>query len=269
MSEVDQGRGVLALILSALAVVAVAGGLAWFGSQQEKGQKAGDSEALESYTNTIGMVFVKLPEGRFTMGDNAPGRGPQREVRVGSIYMSVHEVTQAQWAAVMGHNPSEHKDPQRPVDQVTWLAAQAFLEELNRLEGTNRYRLPTEAEWEYAARAGSEQRFSFGDEPARLRQHGWVELKNGSRPVGLKMPNAWGLYDMYGNVWEWVQECWHEDYSDAPSDARLRSGGDCRYRVLRGGGWNSRTEDLGSSVRGSYLAHGEDMNNGFRVVLAR
>lgn len=270
MSEqVDNGRGSIVLIIAVVAVLAFAGGLAWMGMQQRGDQSSSTGAGLELITNSIGMQFVKLPEGSFTMGEDVPGRGPAREVRVGSIYMATHEVTQQQWMAVMGNNPSQHKDPRRPVDQVTWLMVQSFLEELNRIEGTNQYRLPTEAEWEYAARAGTQTRYFFGDSPSGIRRFAWVDLNNGTRPVGMKQPNPWGLFDVYGNVWEWVQECWHEDYSDAPATSRLRGGGDCTHRVLRGGGWNSTGEYAGSTVRGSYPVNGEDMNNGFRVVLAR
>jgi len=269
VEQVNDGRGSIALIVAVVAVLSVAGGLAWWGSQQGRDDATQSAVGLEVKTNSIGMQFVKLPEGRFIMGEDAPGRGPTREVSVGSIYMATHEVTQAQWMAVMGKNPSEYKDSLRPVEQVTWLAVQAFLEELNRIEGTNKYRLPTEAEWEYAARAGSEARYFFGDHSSSLRRFAWVGVSNGSRPVGMKQPNPWGLYDVYGNVWEWVQECWHDDYSGAPGNSRLWGGGDCSHRVLRGGGWNSQAEQVGSAVRGSYPVNGEDMNNGFRVVLAR
>ena len=265
----NKGSNPITLIAAVVAMLAVAGGLGWWGAQQGQKDVSQNTPALETVSNSIGMQLVKIPAGRFTMGEDVPGRGPLREVRVASYYMASHEVTQAQWMAVMGHNPSQFKDPRRPVEQVTWLAVQTFLEELNRLEGTNKYRLPTEAEWEYAARAGSETRYFFGEQASALRRFAWFGLNNGSRPVGSKQPNPWGLYDIYGNVWEWVQECWHDDYSDAPADSRLWGGGDCSHRVLRGGGWNTGAEYLGSAVRGSYPANGEDMNNGFRVVLGR
>ncbi len=265
----NKGGSSVILVVAVITMLGMAGGLGWWGAQQGQKDTSQNPQALEIVTNSVGMQLVKIPAGRFVMGEDTLGRGPQREVRVASYYMAVHEVTQAQWMAVMGDNPSEFKDSRRPVEQVTWLAVQAFLEELNRLEGTSKYRLPTEAEWEYAARAGSETRYFFGEQPSALRRFAWFGLGNGSRPVGSKQPNPWGLYDIYGNVWEWVQECWHDNYDGAPTDSRLWGGGDCSHRVLRGGGWNVGAEYLGSTVRGSYPVNGEDMNNGFRVVLGR
>ncbi len=270
MSEqVNEGRSPVTLIVAVMAILLLAGGLAWWGVQHRAQHAVAPDEGLEVLTNSLGMQLVKIPAGRFTMGEDKAGRGPQREVDVATFYISTHEVTQAQWMAVMGENPSNFPDPRRPVEQVTWLAVQSFLEELNRREGTNQYRLPTEAEWEYAARAGSDTRYFFGDEPASLRRYAWFGQSKSTRPVGEKAPNPWGLYDIYGNVWEWVQECWHDDYRDAPADGRLWGGGDCTHRTLRGGGWNGSADYQGSTVRGSYPVSGEDMNNGFRVVLAR
>ena len=266
-----EGQRALALVAGVVLVLVLAGGLAMIGFQQKSDQQqmAAPQQGLETISNSIGMQFVKLPAGRFMMGDESPSRGPVREVQVRSIYMATHEVTQAQWQAVMGFNPSSYKDPRRPVENITWLETQSFLEELNRLEGTNKYRLPSEAEWEYAARAGSEGTYFFGDDVSQLRRYAWfdAQARIGSTAVGQRQPNAWGLYDMYGNVWEWVQDCWHDDYTNAPPDSRVWGGGDCSLRVLRGGGWANQADYLGSTVRGSYEAKFEDNSNGFRVVL--
>ncbi len=268
--QVDsEGRQITRWGVAVLLVLAVAGGLATLSTQQDEQPQL--QKVFEVINNSIGMRLVKLPGGRFVMGDNAPGRAPAHDVDVGSFHIAAHEVTQAQWQAVMGFNPSHYKDPRRPVENVTWLETQSFLEELNRIEGTNKYRLPTEAEWEYAARAGSKGSYFFGDDVGQLSRYAWFDANSriGTQAVGRGQPNPWGLYDMYGNVWEWVQDCWHDDYNGAPSDSRVWSGGDCSQRVLRGGGWANRANYLGSTVRGTYEAKFEDNSNGFRVVLGR
>ncbi len=264
----DEQRTVIVLLVVVSAVLVLAGLITALGLwRQGAEQEVVVGQGLESVTNSIGMQLVGIPAGKFVMGEDALGRGPMREVQVAPFYMGAYEVTQAQWQAVMGFNPSEYQDPRRPVEQVTWLEVQTFLEELNRLEGTNKYRLPSEAEWEYAARAGSQGRYFFGVETGWLSRYAWFGATNGSRPVGSKRPNPWGLYDVYGNVWEWVQECWHDDYTGAPDDSRVWGGGDCSQRTLRGGGWSNGADYLGSTVRGSYRPRFEDVNNGFRVVM--
>jgi len=268
----SEGRRAIKLVVAVVLVLVFAGGLATLGFQQQsKAPVLEQQDGLEVVGNSIGMRLVKLPAGRFLMGDETPGRGPVRDVEVRSFYMAAHEVTQAQWQAVMGFNPSTYKDPRRPVENVTWLETQGFLEELNRIEGTNKYRLPSEAEWEYAARAGSKGQYFFGDDVGQLSRYAWFDAnsKIGTQAAGRSRPNPWGLYDMYGNVWEWVQDCWHEDYTGAPSDSRVWGGGDCSQRVLRGGGWANQADYLGSTVRGTYEAKFEDSSNGFRVVLSR
>lgn len=224
--------------------------------------------------NFAGVPMVLIPGGSFVMGSvtntRAGGAGelPQRTVAVAPFYLGKHEITQAQWVAVMDYNPSRYKDPRRPVDQVTWLQAQEFIQKLNQLEKTNKYRLPSEAEWEYAARAGSASAYFFGDDPRQLERFAWFGAENdiGSAPVGKKLPNPWGLYDIYGNVWEWVEDCAHPDYQGAPPDARPWPGGDCSVRRVRGGGWNSPADYARSAVRGSYVPDLNDSGTGFRLA---
>lgn len=266
----NESRRAMMLVMAVVAVLIIAGGLAALAVKRSAEQpKVQVDQELEVVSNSLGMRFVKIPAGSFQMGDDAPGRGPVREVQVAEFYMGTHEVTQAQWQAVMGINPSQFKDPRRPVENVTWLETQSFLEQLNRMEGTNKYRLPSEAEWEYAARAGSDTAYFFGDDAGQLRRYAWFNAASniGSRGVGERQPNPWGLYDIYGNVWEWVQDCWHEDYNDAPGNSKVWGGGDCAYRVVRGGGWANQADYLGSAVRGSYEVQFEDVSNGLRVVL--
>jgi len=234
-----------------------------------------NNNTQSSLSNTIGMDMVLVPAGRFLMGSELQ-RGvvsqasemPARQVKVRSFYLSNYEVTQAQWTTVMGYNPSLYKHPSKPVDQVSWLEVQEFIKKLNTLEGVSDYRLPSEAEWEYAARAGSSSLYSFGDDAADLTNYAWYgHVENvGTRPIGQRRPNAWGLYDMHGNVWEWVSDCWHDDYINAPTTGESWKGDDCSSRVLRGGGWNSEAPYLRSSARGSYQVDLNDVSNGFRLA---
>src|SRR5262249_25718461 len=155
--------------------------------------------------NTIGMEFVLIPAGTFQMGNNDgyDDDKPVHTVRISRpFYLGKYEVTQAQWEAMMGNNPSHFKgDANSPVEQVHWDDVQKFIRRLNAKEGGARYRLPTEAEWEYAARAGTTTSWSFGDDASQLGRYAWCGGNAGwqTHPVGQLQPNAWGLYDMYGN----------------------------------------------------------------------
>lgn len=224
-------------------------------------------------TNSAGMELVPIPGGSFVMGSRRESAGrteemPAHPVRVEPFYLGRTEVTQAQWQSVMGTNPSRFKHPRKPVTQVTWFEAREFIKRLNRREETTKYRLPTEAEWEFAARAGSDTAYSFGDDPAALENYAWYGHRAdvGARPVAQRRPNPWGLYDMHGNAWEWVRDCWHPDYEDAPAVARQWQGGDCSVRVVRGGGWDSAAPFLRSAVRGSYSPDMADLSTGFRLA---
>lgn len=158
-----------------------------------------------------------------------------------AYYLGNYEVTQKQWREVMGINPSNFKGDNLPVENVSWNDAQDFVKKLNEKEGTDKYRLPSEAEWEYAARAWTTTRYSFGNDDSDLGDYAWYNYNSGRKthPVGQKQPNPWGLYDMHGNVWEWVQDEWHSDYDGAPTDGSAWEDGSNSYRVWRGGGWIS------------------------------
>jgi formylglycine-generating enzyme required for sulfatase activity len=191
---------------------------------------------LRAVVNTVGMRFVQLPAGSFYMGSNVrKPEGPIHRVNVRSFWMGVTEVTQAQWQAVMGSNPSHFQDagPNAPVEMITWDDAQAFVRKLSAIEPGRRYRLPSEAEWEYACRAGGK-----GETYGVVEEIAWVrENSNGTtHPVGQKRPNAFGLYDMFGNVPEWVQDTWHADYTGAPIDGTAWEGTGSVYHPVRGGG---------------------------------
>ena len=200
--------------------------------------------------NSIGMELVLLEAGTFAMGSppTEAGRdadeGPVHEVTISQrFYLGKYEVTQGQWQAVMGRERfnSFHSTgcSNCPVSWISWADAQAFIAALNRQEGVETYRLPTEAEWEYAARAGTQTAYHFGDAAGELDRYAWygeLLLFGGDHPVGQKRPNAWGLYDMHGNVWEWVAD-WKGQYPQGPvTDPRGPATG--VFRVIRGGSWD-------------------------------
>lgn len=220
-------------------------------------------------TNSIGMEFVLIPAGTFRMGTDQgeADERPAHQVTISQpFYLGKYEVTQAQWQALMGNNPSLYReDPQRPVEQVSWEDAQAFLKALNAREGGARYRLPTEAEWEYAAQAGSTAAYSFGDDASQLGQYAWYKGNSGHHPhpVGKMQPNAWGLYDMHGNVWEWVHD-WYGPYSaGAVKDPQGPEVG--THRMRRGCAWNNEAAICRTRNRYSVVGFRDDFL-GFRVV---
>jgi len=221
------------------------------------------SAGMPSIINNIGMTFVLLPAGSVLMGSPAdePGRNTdemQERVTIRAFYLQTTEVTQGQWKRVMGTNPSRFSDcgEDCPVEQVTWYDAQAFIRKLNALEGTNRYRLPTEGEWEYGARAGTATAYYWGNGPdcsrANYGNSLWGSECKGVNPgktlkVGSFRPNAWGLYDMTGNVWEWVDN-WYGPYNSIriTDPAVSRSG---VFRVQRGGSWDSDAAACRTALR--------------------
>jgi formylglycine-generating enzyme required for sulfatase activity len=188
------------------------------------------AQAPREFTNSVGMKFVRIAPGSFKMG---AVEGHEVTLSKG-FYLQMTEVTQAQWQAVMRANPSQFKGPDRPVESASWADIQEFLRKLNAREKGTRYRLPTEAEWEYACRAG-------GQEPDVAPNLGdvawwWENSRGQTHPVGQKKPNAWGLYDMRGNVWEWVKDRRGRYTAERQVDPKGPSSGG--YRVVRGGAWD-------------------------------
>ncbi len=235
------------------------------------------SDIQKTFTNTIGMEFVFIPAGEFDMGSPSgedrrdSDELPRHRVEIAKIfYMGKYEVTQKQWRDVMGNNPSYFKGDNLPVERVSWNDAQEFIKKLNGKEGTNKYRLPSEAEWEYAARAGTTTRYSFGDDESKLGDYAWYEGNSGSETheVGQKKPNPWGLYDMHGNVWEWVQDKYHDlvGYDGAPGDGSAWESGDGTDRVWRGGDWSINAKFCRSAERSGRNPGGGDSTLGFRIV---
>lgn len=220
-------------------------------------------------------VMVVIPAGSFLMGspanekDRSDDEGPQHRVSVAKFAMGQYEVTQGQWKALMGNNPSRFTDcgDKCPVDNVSWDMAQEFVKKLSAKTG-QKYRLPSEAEWEYAARAGTTTAYAFGA-TLSASQANFSESKIGKTvQVGSYAANGFGLRDMHGNVWEWVQDCWHDNYQGAPANGRAwetECNGEAR-RVLRGGAWDYHPRFLRSAIRNWGTPDGLNYGAGFRVA---
>jgi formylglycine-generating enzyme required for sulfatase activity len=232
----------------------------------------------------LGIEFVLIPAGTFVMGCNGRDRDcrnyetPEFKVTISKpFYMSKYEITQAQWEAVDGEdgNTSTFQGKTHPVENVTWGEVSMFIYILNNSESVLKYRLPTEAEWEYAARAGTTTKYWFGDDAAGLDESAWFDdnAEEQTHPVGQKKPNPWGLYDMYGNVAEWVGDWYdhpegrrrvksYEIDPHGPDNLPLNT----FDHVFRGGDWNSTARTLRSSYRNSMSSKEADDTIGFRLV---
>jgi len=233
----------------------------------------------------VTMKLVLIPAGKFLMGspEGEQGRdedeGPQHKVTITkAFYMGTTEVTEGQWGAVMGTEPRKgqtyaKEDPEHAASYISWDDATAFCGKLSTKIGRN-VRLPTEAEWEYACRVGSTTRFCYGNDPAYsgLGSYAWYDGNANAKgedyahAVGRQKPNAWGLYDMHGNVWEWCQDSWHDNYQGAPTDGSAWAGARSD-RVLRGGSWGSVARGCRSAIRDGRPPVSR-RRSGFRVVVS-
>ena len=225
--------------------------------------------------NSLGMELVLIPAGTFRIGSKQgdDDERPVHEVRLTQpFYLGVTEVTNAQWKAVMGEVPSHWQDDDRPVERVSWNDAVAFCRKLSALPAERaagrEYRLPTEAEWEYACRAGSKTAYSFGDDEWSLGEHGWFDGNSDGQthPVARKKPNAWGLHDMHGNVWEWCSDWYGEYPAGATTDPAGPAGGSSR--VFRGGCWLSTAGGCRSACRVRCVPGSRASDLGFRLALS-
>lgn len=237
---------------------------------------------LEHFKNSLNMDFVLIPSGSFTMGEatraecttcNAKANEtPRHPITISRpFYISTHEVTQDEFMVIMKDNPSRFKGGDRPVDSVSWDTARLFIEGLNALEKTSAYRLPTEAEWEYAARAGTEEAYHFGDYPDKLPHYAWIVVNSGGKThtVGDKTPNPWGLYDMYGNVFEWCSDWYSEKYYGFSPINDPKGPDYGRYKVKRGGSMDRSARSCRSSARDWADPQTRSDNTGFRIVKDR
>lgn len=224
------------------------------------------------YVNSIGIEFRRIPAGTFQMGSSRgeDDEAPVHEVTITEpFYIGATEVTQYQWARLMDENPSHFRGLYRPVDSVSWYQAQAFVDSLNQKEDTDLYRLPTEAEWEYAARAGSTSPYYFGTAQDSLPNHAWYSLNSEARShrVAEKHSNPYGLHDVYGNVWEWVRDAYSPTYYERSARTNpVNTANRSRRRVIRGGGWYAVISSLRSANRGWARPFARDPQLGFRVV---
>jgi formylglycine-generating enzyme required for sulfatase activity len=262
-------------------------------SAAQEGPSSSAPQSLSTSTNSIGIELVALPAGTFGMGAPADAawatqaETPQREVTLTQpVAMSSTEVTQAQWTQVMGTDPNtlersnSYGDGSEIAERliggdhpatVSWEDAQEFIRRLNEREGGELYQLPTEAQWEYAARAGTTTKYSFGDDDADLDTYAWFggDFATGSHhPVGQKQPNGWGLYDMHGNVWEWTQDRFNpEGHRAQPqTDPTGPAGGS--ERTVRGGSWHATADGWSSTFRKGYAPTYRGISIGFRVARA-
>ena len=271
------------------ALLALLGGKTWAQAELERAKN-------EQSVMKLPDEMVSIPAGKFRMGsrgrDADDAEKPAHRVTVPGFKLSKYEVTFAQWDACVtdggcnGYSPHDgvyaaadgSGKPyygeswgrgDRPVVNVSWYDAQSFIDWLNDKIGGN-YRLPSEAEWEYAARAGSTTKYSWGDAIGSNRANcdGCGSRWGGRQtaPVGSFPANAWGLHDMHGNVEEWVQDCWNDSYKGAPKDGTAWTSGDCSQRVIRNGGWNARPPDLRSASRHSHVRSNRASDQGFRLA---
>ena len=207
--------------------------------------------------------------------DNQYGRAqyttPVHAVTLQGFEISAYEVTQAQYQAVMGVNPSYFKGENNPVETVSWYDARAFCTALSAMTGRT-FTLPSEAQWEYACRAGTTTLYSYGDSDTLLGDYAWYYTNSGSRThtVGAKLPNNWGLYDMMGNVYEWCLDSWHTNYTGAPTDGSAWEPETGSSRMIRGSTWNIiYPRDFRSAWRQSSYPDRRTGAFGFRVVAIR
>ena len=233
--------------------------------------------------------FISITPGRglfpktFVMGRRAGGQDNERPVRQVMLdyqfYIAKYEVPQNLWQSVMGNNPSKWKGPRNSVEMLSLDDAVKFCDKVTELlrsakliEMDEVIRLPSEAEWEYIARAGTTTVYSFGNNEADLDAYGWHtgNAAGNDPPVGAKKPNAWGLYDVHGYLWEWCTDTAHDDYEEAPTDgSSWQKGGDPTERILRGGSWKDKVDQLTSSFRLALPQETRDDAIGLRCVLAR
>ena len=227
---------------------------------------------LAKMTTPTGAEMIEVPPGEFTMGETQgeADEQPAHAVRISAFWIDSSEVTQKSFEALMGRNPAKFIGPDRPVERVSWYAAIQYCNARSLKEGlrpcydlktlacdfsADGYRLPTEAEWEYACRAGTRTRYSFGDEPAGLAACGWSKenADKATHPVRQKAPNRWGLCDMHGNVAEWCNDFYTAGYAAAAEagSADPRGPASGSERVLRGGSWSAGAGECRSSARAS------------------
>lgn len=226
-----------------------------------------------SLSGGVSLKMVFIPPGTFTMGSSEnESERPEHQVTLSGFWMGKYPITQAQYQAIMGNNPARFKGEGRPVERVSWYDATEFCSRLSKEVGES-YTLPSSSQWEYACRAGTTTRFYFGDTISTTEQanydngHALWSWKETTR-VGMFPPNEFGLYDMYGNVWEWCLDNWHKSYYNAPADgsAWMSTVQNTPRRIIRGGSWSSSAWYCRSACFS--FSHPKDFSDdiGFRIV---
>ena len=242
-------------------------------------KKPAEPAAEGPYTEDLGggvrLELLWIHGGAYLMGNKTGTRDeqPLHLVSLKGFWMGKFPVTQAQYERVMGSNPSHFKGADNPADSVTWAAAEGFCQKLSEKTG-KRYALPSEAQWEYACRAGGQGRWCFGDDEKLLKDYAWYKENSGllfkwspsTWPVGKRKPNAWGLHDMHGNVFEWCADWYHDSYNGVPADGSAWLVPPGNMRVLRGGSWDATAEQCQSGLRSPYQPERLNKSCGLRVV---
>ena len=248
----------------------------WDGNESvaDYARRAGIRDAHITLTldGNVTLKLTLIPAGKFLMGSPASEKGRrenevQHEVTISKpFYMGICEVTQEQYEQLAGKNPSVFKDAQNPVESVPWGEAAEFCKKLSQKTG-KAVTLPTEAQWEYACRAGTTTPYCCGDDPAKLANYAWHAKNSDAKThaAGSKKPNGWGLYDMHGNVWEWCADRYDKDYSAGAKSVDPQGPDSGTSRVLRGGCWNYGADGCRSAFR-SWNSLGHWSGCGFRVV---
>lgn len=260
--------------------LAMAAALSLTGAGMKPDANAAESHVIDANKllsidlgNAVTMEFVLIRAGSFMMGSDS-GMNDEKHVHkvtfAKPFYLGRFEVTQQQWRAVMGTNPSIFKGPMLPVENVAWVDCQRFIATLKAKLRGRQFALPTEAQWEYACRAGSATKYSYGDDEGKLGEHAWFSRNSDSatHPVGTRKPNDWGLHDMHGNVWEWCADWYGVTYPKGDAyDPQGPSSGDSR--VLRGGAWLNTALNLRSTSRYGYSpgSRNRGLGFGFRLLL--
>ncbi len=247
---------------------AMLGMVLWISFAWCEGEPVPLKTVSEELVNSIGMKFRLIRPGSFVMGSDKgePDEEPAHEVTLTeAFYIGVYEVTQKEWEKIMGQNPSYFKGDNNPVERVSWDDAQEFARRLSQKEDVA-YRLPTEGEWEYACRAGTKTSYYWGQD-GEIGDYAWYTRNsaNSTHAVGQRKPNAWGLYDMSGNVYEWCQDWYADKY---PQERQVDPTGpnSGSHRVLRGGSWANYARICRSAYRGRHSPYLRFRLLGFRLV---
>ncbi|CAK0738253.1 formylglycine-generating enzyme [Gammaproteobacteria bacterium] len=230
-------------------------------------------EPLPTFINSIGMEFVRIPSGSFLMGNDRAqplDEFPRHQVTISKpFYLGKYEVTQTQWEAIMESNPSKFKGEHQPVEYVSWDEVQRFILLLNTKERTTAYRLPTEAEWEYAAKAGTTTGWYWGNNLNAVNRYEWYEENSNEQthPVGKLQPNPWGLDDMLGNVMKWTQDRYDDAYYSFSPSTDPTGPEEGESRVYRGANWLVCAANIRPELRGYATPDDLGRTIGFRVAM--